>query len=264
MAGAWFSIVLAASCGGEKIRLGDATGGSGAVAGNAGAASGAASLGGAGAGAGGSNGGINAGGGSAGSAPTCRHGSVQANEVLWIGDSWVTIPGTQYNRVEELARAVDAIGPSDEYVVLAAAAAGIDAIVNQYKLRQAGATKVRILIMDGGTWDTLNAGGSAASVNLVVNTFKQFLATIASDGTVEHIIYYLVPELPTVAGVAELRPKIFQACAESTVPCHFIDLQQSWAPEYTDPTNGIQASEAGARKIADLVWQTMQDNCIAQ
>jgi hypothetical protein len=74
-----------------------------------------------------------------------------------------------------------------------------------------------------------------------------------------------MPELPTIPGVATMRPLFEQACAESVVPCHFLDLQPLWLghPEYTAP-DGIQSSEAGARVIADSIWAIMQDNCIAQ
>lgn len=228
------------------IRLGDATAGTSAV--STGGAGGDTSS----AGAGGSG------------ASTCESGTVNADQVLWIGDSWVTIPGVQYKHVEELAINAGALAQGDEYVVRAVAAAGIDDVVNQYQTREMGTTKVKVLIMDGGTWDTLNAGGSDASVAKVVTTFKQLLATIASDGTVEHIIYYLMPELPTVAGVAALRPQLTQACSNSVVPCHFLDLQDSWLPAYTDQTNGIQASTDGATHIAELIWDTMRTNCIAQ
>lgn len=220
------AILAASGCGSEKIRLGDA--------------------------------------GSENGTTTCSPGNVKANEVVWLGDSWVTMPGIQYKHVEELARAAKVLGPNDEYVVLAAAAAGIDDVVNQYESREMGPTKVKVLIMDGGTWDTLNTGGSDASVAKVVSTFKQLLTAIASDGTVEHIVYYLVPELPTIQGVAALRPQLTQACGDSAVPCHFLNLQDSWEASYTDPNNGIQASAAGATKIAELVWRVLREHCIAQ
>jgi hypothetical protein len=49
------------------------------------------------------------------------------------------------------------------------------------------------------------------------------------------------------------------------VPCYFIDLQVLWVghPEYTAP-DGIQASDAGARAIADAIWDVMVEHCIAQ
>ena len=195
----------------------------------------------------------------------CLHAQIKANEVLWIGDTWVTLPSTQHTQVRDLARKAGAIGPADDYTIAAAAAATMAAIATQYDTQEASLTKVKVLIMDGGTWDTLVSGGSSASVAGVVATFRQFLTKVATDGTVEHIIYYLCPELPGIPGVAALRSPLQQACAESSVPCHFLDLQRWWAghPEYTD-SSGIQSSAAGAAVIANQIWLIMQQNCIAQ
>jgi hypothetical protein len=218
---------MAAGCGGREVRLGDG------VAGPDGGA--------------------------------CPHGQVQASEVLWIGDSWITMTGTQHTGVRDLARAAGAIGPNDDYVVVAIGGTTMAMIADQYNTREAGATKVKVLIMDGGGWDTILAGGSDASVASAGEAFRQHLAKVASDGTVKHIIYFLYPELVTIPGVAALRPVMQQACTASTVPCHFLDLQPLWVghPEYTDGTN-IQASEAGSQVIAREIWAIMQLNCIAQ
>jgi hypothetical protein len=190
---------------------------------------------------------------------------VDADEVVWIGDTWITMPGQQHAVVEELARQAGAIGQDEEYIVLAEPFASMAAVAKQYEDRQAGATKVKVVIMDGGTFETINGMGSQASVRAAVTNFREFLTDVANDGTVEHIVYFLVPELPAILGVAALRPELQESCAESTVPCHFLDLQPLWAnhPEYTD-ASGIQASEAGARVIANQIWEIMQDNCIAQ
>ncbi len=195
----------------------------------------------------------------------CRHAEVSASEVLWIGDSWVLVPGSQVTRVRDLARATGAIGPSDDYVNAGAPATNIGAIADQYNAREVGAIKVKVLIMDGGTWETLQANGSAASVSSAAAGFDQHLAKVASDGSVEHIVYFLPPELPGIPGVAALRPFVRDSCAQSAVPCHFLDLQPPWAnhPEYT-ASNGILPTEAGARVLADAIWAIMQDHCIAQ
>jgi hypothetical protein len=224
-----------AGCGGREVRLGDG------VAGLDG---------------GGSDGG-----------GICPHAQTKAAEVLWIGDSWIAMPGTQHARVRDLARAVGAMGPNDDYVVLATGAGTTMAVIaDQYNTQEAGTTKVRVLIMDGGGWDTILAGGSDASVASAADAFKRHLARVASDGTVEHLIYFLYPELPTIPRVAALRPVMQQACAASTVPCHFLDLQPLWIghPEYTDSASNIQASEAGATVIADEIWAIMQRSCIGQ
>jgi hypothetical protein len=195
----------------------------------------------------------------------CPHAVVPANQVLWTGDSWILMPGNLIPDVRNLARDAGAIGPTDEYVVVAAAAADMAAVAAQYDARQAGPIKVKVLIFDGGTWDTLVSGGSAASVDSVVNTFRQHLDKIASDGTVTDIVYILPPELPGIPGVAALRGPLRQICAQSAVPCRFVDAQQLWAshPEYTAP-GGTFANEAGATALAGEIWAVMQQYCIAQ
>lgn len=258
ISGLALAFVAVASCGGKKVRLGDAAAGSDAtIAGVGGGAFGGSSNGG-----GRSTGGATSSGGSEAGAP-CQRGRVKANEVVWIGDTWITVPGIQHTRVRDFAVDSEAIGQGEDYVVLAAPSVGMEAIANQYRAREAGTPKVKVLIMDGGTWDTIVANGSDASVTSVVSSFERLLASIASDGTVEHVIYFLQPELPSIPGVAALRPPLQQACADSTVPCHFLDLQPLWAghPEYSD---GIQASVAGGSVIADSIWSIMQDECIAQ
>jgi hypothetical protein len=197
----------------------------------------------------------------------CIRGQVSASEVLWIGDSWVLIPGNQHTAVSDSARMAGAIGSTDDYVIGAAPATTMATIANQYTTQEAGATKVKVLIMDGGTWDTIQSGGSDASVSSVVTAFGELLAQVASDGTVENLIYFLTPELPGIPGVAALRPLLKQACEASTVRCRFLDLQTVWAghaDEYTAPGPIPVPTEAGGIAIADAIWSLMQQGCIAQ
>jgi hypothetical protein len=196
---------------------------------------------------------------------------VNGNEVLWIGDSWVLIPGSQRTHLRDLARDAGALGPNDDYVNASAPATTMSDIANQYVTRQAGATKVKVVLMDGGTWETITASNSGGSVPNAVtaaaNSFNQFLTQVASDGTVQDIIYVLVPELAGIPGVAALRPLLSGACAQSAVRCHFLDLDTVWMghPEYTAGAGGIPIpTEAGAVAIADAIWAIMQAECIAQ
>jgi hypothetical protein len=193
----------------------------------------------------------------------CTTGQVSADQVLWLGDSWILMPGNQRTRVRDLARKAGALGPNEDYVNAAAPAATMAAIANQYTARRVTATKV--LILDGGTWDTIVANGSDASVTGAADAFRQLLARVASDGTVEQVIYFLMPELSGIPGVAKLRPLVQQACSESSVPCHFLDLQPLWAghPEYT-ASGDTFASDAGGQVLGDAIWAIMQTNCIAQ
>jgi hypothetical protein len=192
----------------------------------------------------------------------CPAGQVSADEVLWIGDSWILNPGTQTTRVRDLAREAGAIGPTEDYVNHAAAGATMSAIASQYSAQESGQTKVKVLIMDGGGWDLFLANGSTTAVASVTSSFQQLLATIANDGTVQHILYFLVPDSAS-PGVAQLRQGMQQACAGSTVPCSFLDLQPIWAnhPEYSA---GIFATDAGGVALGDAIWALMQQNCIAQ
>jgi hypothetical protein len=259
----WLGVTLVAvpSCGGERIRLGDETAGAGAtntlVGGTGGAGGGSQMV----VGPGGGDGGADSG-------AVCPRAQVLATEVLFVGDSWVQDP-TMQQGVRDLARAAGAIGPNDDYVDSSAAASDMATIAKQYEARERGTTKVKVLLMDGGTWDPIAAQMSGASVpaaiDAAVSTFQQFLTEVASDGTVEHIVYFLVPELATIPGVSTMRPQLQQACALSAVPCDFLDLQPLWQghPEYTGPS-GIQASAAGGTAIADAIWAIMQAQCIAQ
>jgi hypothetical protein len=195
----------------------------------------------------------------------CPHGQVKAGEVLWIGDSWITIPGNQHTRVRDLARAAVAIGPNDDYVIAAVPGASMAAVANQYRnnTQIAGAPEFKVLIMDGGTLDPFLFGNTDATIENVVSTFEQLLATVADDGLVEHVIYYHCPEHPILPGIATLRPLMQQTCEQSPVNCYFLDLQPLWAghPEYS---TGVQPSVAGGQVIAEQIWGIMQENCIAQ
>ena len=162
----------------------------------------------------------------------CPHAQVPASQVLWIGDVWQLLPAgaEPHTDVRNFARAARAIGPNDDYTIAAVAAApmvppatkgGPAPVPSQYTSQEAIAP-VKVLIVDGGTWDTI-ANSSSATVTGVANAFTQLLSTVASDGTVTAVIYFLMPELSNIPDVAQMRPLLEKACAASSVPCHFID-----------------------------------------
>jgi len=190
---------------------------------------------------------------------------IPANQVVWIGDSWIQIPGDQHNTVRDLARTAGDIGPNEDFVDLAVSGSPIATIVSQYTTREAGSVKVKLLLMDGGGIDTIQGGGSSASVNHVVTTFTNFLNQVKSDGTVQGIVYFLYPPLNTIAGVNALRPPMMQACASSPVPCFFLDLGPLFAghPEYIGP-DGIHPNSTGAVVIGNNLWNIIQSNNLLQ
>jgi hypothetical protein len=190
----------------------------------------------------------------------CPHAQVPATQVLWIGDSWQLLPAGQeaHTQVRNLARTANAIGPNDDYTIKAAPASTIAAIEQQYITQEAATGNVKVVIMDGGTWDTINNG----SATTVIPTFTELLSTVASNQTVTDVVYFLMSS--DVPGVDQLRPGLEAACASSAVPCHFIDLQTSWSAG--DDTGGAipVPTAAGAAIIAQQIWATMQAHCIAQ
>lgn len=267
MAWAW-------GCSGEVIRLGDGPLGFSATSGGGGVPSGGEISGVMGGSAAGNLPGEPTSAGAGGERDPCTTGQVLASEVVWIGDSWVIQPGTQHTRLTELARQAGTLAPNEDYSWdLPKDAASMADVTRQYEAREAGATKIKVLLMDGGTWDPVIANFTNMSVPAAIDNsiadFKAFIAKVESDGTVQHIVYFLMPELPTIPGVAEMRPELQQACEGSSVSCHFLDLEPLWKmrrddePSYT-ADNGTWASEKGGTVIAEAMWQIMQDDCIAQ
>jgi hypothetical protein len=195
----------------------------------------------------------------------CAHAQVPANQVLWTGDSWQLVPvgAEAHTDVLAMARTAGAAGLTENYAVAAAPATTMAQIAAQYTSQEATATKVKVLIMDGGTWDTIT-NNSATTVNDVATTFNDLLSTVATDGTVTDVIYFLMPDL--IPGVTALRPLLEQDCAASPVRCHFLDLQQFWTnpTDYTTSTNPPVPTADGALVIAQQIWAIMQASCIAQ
>ena len=192
----------------------------------------------------------------------CLHGEIPPSEVLLIGDSWISLPGPG---VGKLARADGIIAFDEDYVSRAVGGATIDKVVLQYEnyLLFSGQV-IKAVIMNGGAVDTFAAAGSDSSVEAVVNAFTGFLAKLASEGVVEHVIYVLYSEGSAIPGIDKLRSPMGTACDKSNVPCHFLDLQSVMAghPEYIIDT--INPSPLGSDAIAAAIWETMQENCIAQ
>jgi hypothetical protein len=106
---------------------------------------------------------------------------------------------------------------------------------------------------------------------IVLSLIDQLLAQVDSDGTVDQIVYYLMPELygdgtSSIPGVAALRPLLLESCMQSKVPCHVLDLRSVWSghPEYDTGSSPPVPTNAGGTAIADAIWAIMQTYCMAQ
>ena len=198
-------------------------------------------------------------------APTaCTPAHVNANEVLWIGDSWILVTGDEHTRVRDLARAAGAIGPERRlrHRRRGRRHHGRD----RESVRDAGGGRDQGQGRDHGRRHLGHHPTGRCVASDVATPSASSSRKVASDGTVEHIVYFLPPEIPAIPGVAALRPLLQQACAASTVPCHFLDLQPLWSvhPEYTDANLGFLPTVDGSRAVGDAIWTVMQQNCIAQ
>lgn len=203
----------------------------------------------------------------------CAHGQVAANEVLWIGDNWLQMPNGSTavpTVVRDLARGAETIGPTEAYADRSISGQGIASIVFEYTKAPQG---FKVLLMDGGCVDLQHGtqldGGTDIAVETVSGKFQELLVRAAAVGSMQHIVFVLIPEAPGVPGIGPgltaLRPLLQQSCATSQVPCHFIDLQPLFAGRMSSLLSDLVNPNAdGARVIGQAIWKVMQDNCIAQ
>jgi hypothetical protein len=187
---------------------------------------------------------------------------MQGTDFCTIGDSWIQIPGSQVTTLENHLVMADVIPQGDHFDRREVSGSRLSAIINTYNRQP---DNCRILIMDGGGIDLFTTpAGSQAAIAPVVQAFDDFLAKVASDGFVEHVIYSLYPVIPSTPNLnVNMKPGFSEACAASAVPCVLVDLEPLFMGEHFagDQTH---ADQAGGVLIGDAWWQAMQENCIAQ
>jgi lysophospholipase L1-like esterase len=201
----------------------------------------------------------------------CPHAVVKANEVLFIGDSFLALSRAIPRNIQAHARAIGAIGPNESYRDASVSGAVISQIAQSYSTEQAR-SPVKVVIMDGIGNDMLRAGcapsDSCAAIANAVNTTKSLFAKMASDGTVQDVVWMWYPLVPNNANLNALEqfiePKIKALCDASTVKCHWVPLASVWAGHSDYSSDGLHPTEAGAKATADAVWAKMQADCVAQ
>ena len=202
----------------------------------------------------------------------CPHGEIKANDLLFIGDSFLALSRQIPRDIETHARSIGTLGANESYRDASVSGTVISQISQAYSTEEAR-SPVKVVIMDGIGNDMLRAGcatasDSCAAITNAVATTKALFAKMASDGTVQDVVWMWYPLVPNNANLNALEqfiePKIQALCAASTVPCHWVPLAPVWAghPEYT--SDGLHPTAAGAQATADAVWAKMQADCIAQ
>lgn len=204
---------------------------------------------------------------------SCAHGTIKANDLLFIGDSFLALSGAIRRDIEVHARAISTLGANESYRDASQSGALIAGIAQQYS-SQASRMPVKVVIMDGIGNDMLGAmscgtpGPNCAAITNAVNTTKNLFAKFASDSTLQNIVYMWYPK-PPIAGLSAaedyVAPQIQAMCTSSKVPCSWVDLR----PVFQGHSNyimsdGLHPTAAGSQAAADAVWATMQKNCIAQ
>jgi hypothetical protein len=203
---------------------------------------------------------------------------VAANEVLFLGDTFIATSHQIPVDVQDLARQAGALAANHQFrdnssITGCGLALATPTIADQYGSGQS-ASPVKVVIMDGGGADVLGGTCSdppTASCPIMANAAAaavQLLSQMAQDG-VQHVVYFFYPDPVDAALQAKvdvLRPLIQSACESSPVPCHWLDLRPTFAGHNADYilADGRNPTDVGSAAAASAIWTTMQQNCIAQ
>jgi lysophospholipase L1-like esterase len=225
--------------------------------------------------------------------------SLSGSEVGIIGDSYIDLT-TFTPHLQDLAREAGALGAAETYVdhaLLGASMNGAPNIPAQWPValadsRARGADGIRLVIMTGGGNDILVnnrqcldfpsvsdiTDACKAVVDQALDAALELFQQFASDG-VGAVVYFFYPHLPRFSLFGGSQPNtmldyslplIREQCAQfEEVPCYFVDLGPSFddgsgfaRPELIS-IDGIHPTDAGAVLMANDVWATMNEHCLA-
>lgn len=218
-----------------------------------------------------------AGDGAGGGAVGCNRGTVSANQVLVVGDSFFATTHQITAYLEGLARDAGAMSVGERYrdrssLIANALALGGNGIEDQYTAGVSEA-EVKVVIMNGGGADALlgscdSANASCAVVTAAASAAQALFAKMATD-QVEQVVYAFYPDpgdANVKARIDALRPLLQSACENAPLPCHWLDLRTVFAGHYGEyvQADQLNPTDAGARASAEAIWSTMQLHCIAQ
>jgi hypothetical protein len=197
--------------------------------------------------------------------------------VLVLGDSFFAASHQITAYLEALARDASVLEAGQRYrdnstVVGNSLAFGGAGIAAQYE-RGKTEGSVRVVIMNGGGGDVLGGPCQApfsecSLLHDAAVAAESLFRQMADDG-VSDVVYAFYPDPGSASlrdKLAALRPLVQAACEQSPVPCHWLELQQSFAGHYAEyiQDDGMNPTDAGSRVSAQAIWGTMQRSCIAQ
>ncbi len=170
------------------------------------------------------------------------------------------------NAVIALAQGAGTIGSDERYRDKSESGTliGNGQIPGQYT-SAVGEGPVKVVLMDGGGNDCLQQSNPQSAVDGATEIF----GLMEENGT-EDIVYFFYPDpvgdmFPHLKPcLDEARPQIKALCDGLQTPrCYFIDLRDMWQDSYVG-SDGIHPTEQGGQAVAEVVWDVMVDNCIAQ
>lgn len=218
-----------------------------------------------------------AGSSSGGQSAACETGSVSANEVLILGDTFFASSHQITAYLEDLARNAGVLQTGQRYrdhsrLVNNALALSSYGILDQYQTAAADA-EVEVVIMNGGGADALlgscdTIDSSCPVLTAAAQALDDLLRTMAEDG-VTGVVFASYPD-PQLDGVRQkmdaLRPLLQASCDASPVPCSFLDLRDVFANNYDEfvLADGMNPTAAGSQASATAIWGVMQAGCLAQ
>lgn len=223
----------------------------------------------------------------------CAPGPTKGSTVLLIGDSYVDINNKAFGtELQRLARADGALAEGDKYSDRSVSGTQLvggfigTPIPDQYKAENNSDGHVKTVVMDGGGNDVLlgNRGcitnqappesqSCVDTIDRAMQAAKTLLEQMANDG-VENVVYFFYPHLPGggLGGDKALSnqtvdyaiPLVKQTCEEAPLNCVFVDTRGLFGEESSDFQDGIHPTVENIQKISAKVWDTMQNECIAQ
>jgi hypothetical protein len=206
----------------------------------------------------------------------CTEPLTQPNDVLIFGDSVLEL--SEFSTCVEARAVTEALLAADaHYRDSASALTSFLSETNlnfslhtQYADALAGGP-VRLVIMNGGATDMLQlscptpVADDCPAVQAAVDGAEQLFLRMADDG-VERIVYLFYPDPldnePFRAGLDVLRPLLEARCADSPVPCLWVDLRSTFAgnADYYG-SDGIVFSQTGACAATDTLWTALEERC---
>ena len=117
-----------------------------------------------------------------------------------------------------------------------------------------------------GSCDFANA--SCPLISAAAAAAQDLLAEMGADH-VQHVVLVFYPDpgdANVKARVDALRPLMQSACASAALPCHWLDLRDTFAGHYAQyiQADQLNPTDAGSRASAQAIWKLMAESCIAQ